>query len=259
MKVSPLIPLIALLFQVTGAEPTESAGEVPTALVPAPKPVDGPPWLGFRVSKPDEATRAHLPQLPAGIGFVIQSIDSKGPAESSGLQPLDVVWKFGDQLLVNEAQLATLLRLKKPGDVVAMSVFRSGRAFEVALTLGAFPLNRPLGIGPEVDMAMMPSEGRRSYSVNPENRTASLVTDEGKAILKRISDGSGYELEIRDVAGAVVFNGNLPANGDSSAVPEGWRRRVCALHRGLDNVLDGKMENVRPPRPRVVPPSPESR
>ena len=251
MKASSFMILIGLLSPLRGEEP--AALPVEPALIPAQRPVEGPPWLGFRVAKPDEATRANLPDLPAGSGFVIQTIDAKGPAEASGLKPLDVVWKLGDQLLVNEAQLAVLLRLRKPGEVVPLSIFRSGRAMEVSLVLGAFPLNRPLGVGPELDITLMPGEGRRSYSVNPENRTASLTAEEGKAVLKRIADGSGYELEIRDASNALVFNGNLPADGDASAVPEAWRRRVCALRRGLDTLLDGKMETLRPPRPRIVP------
>lgn len=251
MKLFPFIPLFALFLPVMAADPAPVPVGPP--LVQPQKKLDGPPWLGFRVTKPDETTRAHLPELPAGIGFVILSVDSKGPAETSGLQAKDVVWKFGDQLLVNEAQLVTLLRLKKPGEVVPLAVFRSGRSLEIPLTLGTFPLNRPLGIGPELDAAVIPGEGPRWYSTNPENRTATLVTDGGKAVLKRNSDGSGYELEIRDSVDALVFNGNLPASGDTAAVPEAWRRRVCVVRRGLDNVLDGKMENVRPPRPRVVP------
>lgn len=257
MNVFPLISLVALILPVLAADPAPSAVDPP--LVQPEKKLVGPPWLGFRVAKPDDTTRAHLPELPAGIGFVILTVDTKGPAESSGLQPKDVVWKFGDQLLVNEAQLVTLLRLKKPGDVVPVSVFRSGRSMEIPLTLGSFPLNRPLGIGPELDAAVIPSEGPRWYTTNPENRTATLVTDGGKAVLKRNTDGSGYELEIRDSGDALVFNGNLPANGDTSAVPEAWRKRVCIVRRGLDNVLDGKMESVRPPRPRVVPVPSEGR
>jgi len=250
MKAFPFIALLVLLQPALSADP---APAVDPPLTRADKQSDGPPWLGFRVAKPDDATRAHLPELPPGIGFVIQTVDAKGPAESCGLQPLDVVWKFGDQFLVNEAQLATLLRLKKPGDVVTVAIFRSGRSMEIPLTVGAAPLNRPLGMGPELDSALIPGEGPRWYSTNPENRTASLMTDSGKVVLKRNSDGSGYELEIRDASEALVFNGNLPASGDTAAVPEEWRRKVCVVRRQLDNVLDGKMENVRPPRPRVVP------
>jgi hypothetical protein len=251
MKIFPIIPLIALSLQVAGADPLPAPPE--PAFTPTLKQVDGPPWLGFRVSKPDDATRAHLPDLPVGIGFVIQPIDANGPAETCGLKAQDVVWKFGDQLLVNEAQLATLLRLKKPGDVVQLSIFRSGLALQIPMVLGAFPLSRPLAIGPELDAATIPGENPRWYSMNPENSTAALVNDAGKAVLKRISDGGGYELEIRATNGELVFNGNLPANGDSAAVPGAWRRQVAALRRGLDNVLEGKMENVRAPRPRLVP------
>jgi hypothetical protein len=251
MKIFPIVPLMVLSLQVAGADPLPTPPE--PVLTPALKPIDGPPWLGFRVSKPDEATRSHLPDLPVGIGFVIQTIDVKGPAETCGLKALDVVWKFGDQLLVNEAQLATLLRLKKPGEVVPLSIFRSGLALQIPMVLGAFPLSRPLAIGPELDAATIPGENPRWYSMNPENRTAALVNDAGKAVLKRINDGGGYELEIRAADGELIFNGNLPTNGDSEAVPSDWRRQVSALRRALDNVLEGKMEQVRAPRPRLVP------
>jgi S1-C subfamily serine protease len=75
-------------------------------------------WLGFHVSKPDESITAHLPALPPGIGFVIRLLGVGGPAENAGLRNFDVLWKFEDQMLVNEGQLAALLRLRKPGDEV---------------------------------------------------------------------------------------------------------------------------------------------
>src|SRR6476646_7894543 len=120
MKVFPFIPLVALFLSVVAADPALTPAE--PALIQPQKKMDGPPWLGFRVTKPDDTTRAHLPDLPAGIGFVILTVDAKGPAEACGLQPRDVIWKFGDQLLVNEAQLVTLLRLRKPGEVVSISL-----------------------------------------------------------------------------------------------------------------------------------------
>lgn len=265
MKFFRYIPIFLTLGTVPGAEPPAAvpgstapfpgnAGSAEeTKLTPA-NPIKGPSWLGFKVTKPDDTTRAHLPELPQGVGFVIQSVEAKGPADLAGLQPMDIIWKFGDQLLVNEGQLAVLLRLKKPGDEVALSLFRGGREMEIALKVGAFPLNRPVPLGPAVDGTAEKISIARDQS--PEARTATLSTDDGNATLKRLPDGLGYELSIRDGAGEVIFNGNLSSSGDTSPVPEAWRRRVSALRRGLDAALDGRFDHVRPPRQRIVSPSP---
>ena len=129
--------ILALLV----AQTLWSAGEPSEARVPQPR--LGPPgtrapqaWLGLKVSKPDETITAHVPSLPPGIGFVVKSIDEGGPAQAAGLTEFDLLWKFGDQMLVNEAQLATLLRLSKPGEEVVISGFRGGKPLEVKLNLG---------------------------------------------------------------------------------------------------------------------------
>lgn len=267
MRILSIISLMAWCGSLQAAEPvvpTPEGQNPPVSTAPFPGPeirtpskLEGPAWLGFQVIRPDESTRAHLPDLPAGMGFVIRSVDPKGPAETSGLRPLDVVWKFGDQYLVNEGQLAVLLGQKKPGDVVTISLFRSGRQMEIPLSIGSFPLNQPLPIGPTVENYVMSEEGALpTRIINFGNRTASLQVEEGKASLKRVGEGGTYELEILDRNGEVIFNGSIGADGDLTAVPEAWRMRVRALRRGLDNAVSGRMDHVRQPRPRVLPKEP---
>ena len=71
---------------------------------------------------------------------MVRSIEKGGPAEAAGLKELDVLWKIGDQMLVNEGQLAALLRLSKPGDEIVLSGFRARQAdLEVKLKLGEAP------------------------------------------------------------------------------------------------------------------------
>jgi hypothetical protein len=216
-------------------------------------------WIGLQVGKPDEATRAQLPDLPPGIGFIVQSLDPQGPAETAGLKPFDVVWKFDDQWLVNEGQLATLLRLRKPGDRVTLAIFRSGRAMEVPVTLGRIKAGQLLPTGPALEI---PTPGEESKMltriINRDARSASLQAEDGRAVLRKPTPQGGYELEIRNPADEVIFSGILPPDGGTAAVPKAWRLRVGALRRGLDGALSGQLDPVRRPRPRIIPAPPSS-
>jgi hypothetical protein len=265
MHVSRVISLFVLLGCVSVADETTSGPAqppmpplpVPISPKPLPVPADAAPWLGLQVAKPDEAIRAQLPSLPAGIGFIIRTVDAGGAAANCGLQPFDVLWKLEDQWLVNEGQFATLLRLHKPGDSIALSVFRNGKPMEVKAILGAQPSSRALLAEPAIEAAVSPVEGNLlTRIINRETRTANLRMDDGHAVLKRLENGAGYELEIRGEANQVIFNGKLPSNGDLAQVPEAWQRRVGALKRGLDSALDGEIVPIRKPRPRIIPPAP---
>jgi hypothetical protein len=211
-------------------------------------------WLGLQVAKPDATITAQMPSLPAGIGFVIKAIDAGGPAQAAGLQELDLLWKLGDQMLVNEGQLAALLRLAKPGAMMTLSGFRAGQALEVRLKLGEAPaLPRPFP-GNLVDESIMPGGCAGPMRVvNVADRLASYSTDEGRAVVRR--DGELYQVEIHGPKDELIYEGDLPADGNLEKIPEPWRRRVHALRRGLDHALEGRMMPNRQPRPRVVPPA----
>lgn len=242
----------------TAAEPIPSAlaehGEPAMQRIPAPA---ANAWLGLEVGKPDQTTTSHLPALPSGIGFVIQSVDEGGPAEAAGLKALDVLWKFGNQLLVNEGQLAILLSHHKPGDEVPLSLFRSGRALELQVTLGEAPQKTGRFPREIADAAILPGEGGPMKVVNVGTRTASYATEEGQAWIQR--EGDDYKVVVHGPDGSVVFEGKIPSGDELDNIPKEWRRRVCALRRGLDHALEGRMVPVRPPRPRVVaPPVPGS-
>ncbi|MDP3851456.1 MAG: PDZ domain-containing protein [Luteolibacter sp.] len=222
--------------------------------MPPPMPHEVPrAWLGLDVSKPDETITAHLPSLPPGIGFVIRSIDKDGPAAAAGLKELDILWKLGDQMLVNESQLATLLRLAKPGDEITLAGFRSGKPLDVTLKLGEAPASMSVFPGDLMDAAILPGEcGGPMRVVNVAEKVASYSTLEGRAEVRR--DGSFYQVKIQGPKDELIYEGKLPADGSLDKIPLEWKRRVLALRRGLDHTLDGRMMPSRQPRPRVVPP-----
>jgi len=212
-------------------------------------------WLGLEVSRPDQAITVHLPALPQGVGFMIRSINPGGPAEAAGLRNFDVLWKMGDQMLVNEGQLAVLLRLAKPGDEISLSGFRAGRPIEVKLKLGEAPATPQPFPSDLVDSAVLPGgdNGVPMRVFNISEKVASYSTDDGRIEIQR--DGEVFRVKIVGPKDELIFEGELPRDGSLDPIPEEWKRRVHALRRGLTHALDGSMVPTRQPRPRVVPPT----
>lgn len=250
MKPSLIVALLLAQTFLSAAEPPEPRTPQPR-LVPmatrAPR-----AWLGLKVAKPDGTITAHVPSLPQGIGFVVKSIDDGGPAQAAGLTEFDLLWKLGDQMLVNEAQLATLLRLSQPGEEVVIAGFRGGKPLEVKLKLGEAPiLQRPFS-GEMVEAAILPGAcGGPMRVVNVAEKSASFSADEGKAVVSR--DDQVYKVKISGPKDELIFEGELASGDKLDKLPEGWRGRIQVLCRTLDNALDGSMMPQRQPRPRVVP------
>jgi hypothetical protein len=246
MKILFSITLLALL--------PAAAEDPPVAFEPATPRV----WLGLQLSKPDASLTAQLPILPPGVGFVVHSIDQDGPAAQAGLREHDILWKIGDQMLVNEAQLATLLRLHKPGEDITLSGFRAGTQLAITVKLGIAPSATPPFPGALLDSVMLPGgcDGPIRI-VNRAEQTATYSIDEGSAEVRRVN--SIYHITIKDADGNPVYQGEHSSEGDIQKVPREWRRRIVALCRGLDHVLDGQIASPRQPRPRVVPPAPNNR
>ena len=232
------------------------AEEVPVLKLPSPHerfPQAPRAWLGLQVIKPDETITAHLPSLPPGIGFVIRSINEGGPAQAAGLKEFDVLWKIGDQMLVNEGQLAALLRLSKPGEDITLHGFRAGKPLKVVLKLGETPASLRAVPGDLVEQTILPGGCHGPMRViNVSERLASYSNDEGRLEVRR--SGNAHKVLITGPKGEPIFEGEIPASGSLDTVPEAWKRRVYALRRGLDHALEGRMSPSRQPRPRVVPP-----
>ena len=149
-------------------------------------------------------------------------------------------------MLVNEGQLATLLRLASPGDEVTVSVFREGQSLDLKVTLGEDKkVLRVL-----VDTIIRPDDGPIRI-VNLQEKRAVVTNERGIAELTRRDDGDF--VCIKDKQGKVVFQAKL-GRPELSSVPEGWSKQVCAMRRGLDHALSATPAPMRQPRPRVIPP-----
>ncbi len=237
------------------ASPLLSPGrQVELTKRPLPSPQAPTAWLGMSLVKPSESITAQVAALPPGIGFLIKAVDADGPAAIAGLVEMDLIWKMGDQMLVNESQLGALLRLFTPGETVIFEGFRGGKPLEVKLKLGVAP-QEPMPFSPDmVDATVLPGFAGPMRVIDVATKSASFAAEEGKVTVKR--EGEGFHVRIDGPqAGTIVFEGGLTRDNLLKPVPEIWRSRVQVLCRTLDQTLDGSMTTQRQPRPRVVPPA----
>ena len=91
-------------------------------------------YLGVGVDAPDETLRAQLSLAP-GAGLVVNFVDENGPAKAA-VQSHDVLQKLDDQLLINGEQLVALVRMRKPGETVSLTLLRRAKPLTVQVELG---------------------------------------------------------------------------------------------------------------------------
>jgi hypothetical protein len=252
MKLATTVLLFAIAGFAAGQEPEAAVREPRLRGVPAlPFGVTGldAPWLGVAWKDLDDATRAQVPDLPSGIGFVVRRVDAGSPSEKAGIKPNDLVWKLGEQLIVNREQLFTLLRLHKEGDEVKLGIYRSGKAMDVLVVLGHLP-EAPIAMSPNSD-----PKGAQEVPmvVKMPDKTTRVETPEGKAILTR--SGEVFEVKIVSHSGSVIFEGLLRDEQGALLVPESWQACMGALERRFSHEVNVNLP-TRPSRPRTnVPPA----
>ena len=89
--------------------------------------------VGLQDLTPDIASRY---QLSVTKGAIVTGVLSSGPADQAGLQQLDVITAIDGQEVPDAPTLDRLVRLKNPGDRVALSVVRGNQTVTVTVTLG---------------------------------------------------------------------------------------------------------------------------
>ncbi len=96
----------------------------------------GVAYAGLNVGALSAQARAGLsPAVPAGLGILVGFVDPAGPAVNQ-IEEGDVLTRLNDQVLVNNEQFRTLIQMRKPGDVVKLTVVRGEEMKVVSLKLG---------------------------------------------------------------------------------------------------------------------------
>lgn len=88
------------------------------------------------------ALAAGLQQL---IGARVVSVTADSPAAQVGIQPGDIILRFNDVLVENDAHLINLVNMSEVGKEATLEVFRSGQIQKLKVTLVPRPAPNPTG------------------------------------------------------------------------------------------------------------------
>lgn len=194
-------------------------------------------FLGVSSSPVPPSLRPHL-ALPKGVGLVVERVEPDSPAMEAGLKEFDVLYKLGDQLLVNTEQLATLVRINNPGDEVTLTIIREGKPLEVKAKL----VEREVAIAPQFEPRnMVFPRGQidllRELEVPlPEivgGRAAQsakiVVADNEHTLTITVKDGA-RTLLATDKDGTVIYEGPIDTKEQVDELPEEIREKVRRIN-----------------------------
>ena len=98
------------------------------------RPATAPRRLGTTFTPVPAAVREQI-DLPDGVGLLVDAVEPGSPAAAAaGLKRFDILTRFNDQIVCNADQLATLLKLRKPGPV-PLTILRGGRERKIQVIL----------------------------------------------------------------------------------------------------------------------------
>ena len=229
--------------------------------------------LGTTFAPVPDAVREQL-DLPEGVGLLVDSVEPGSPAAAAGLKRFDILTRFNDQIVCNADQLATLIKLRKPGPV-PLTILRGGKERKLQVTLpqtdpadDEAPLAEAPGVAPGFPPGFAPGAGNlpgdlqkqvedlaRQLQQQPfgagggagRSRTTRMsVSPQGNERIDTESDGTTTieirqsagksTVEIRGGDGAKIHAGKLDTDADRRRVPEEFRGRVERLLEEIGGV-----------------------
>lgn len=126
-------------------------------------------------------------------GALISSVEKNGPADKAGIEPSDVILKFGGKTVVSSADLPRIVAATKPGSKVVAELWRKGEVKQVTVVV-----------------AEMPEEGKLAKAVKKlEDDVAEMISRLGIAVSELTREQAqelqvGGGLLIEDVKGSAA-------------------------------------------------------
>ncbi len=202
----------------------------------------------------------HQLNLPKGTGLVVMYVDKDSPAGAAGIQQDDVIEKLDDQILVNGPQLAVLVRDKKAGESVTLTIIRGGQSLTVTAKLaekelpvlddGEQPGFMPVpqawnGAFTPMDGGGGWQRGVRKTIVDSKDGTITRKWNDGQDEITLTTTPDGQSnVVIKDETGKEVFSGPYTKEEDKRKVPAEFAGRIEDLQKSAARVTlqgaDGK-------------------
>ncbi len=138
--------------------------------------------LGVTVQPVDQALAENF-GLEGPQGALVGSVQKGGPAGKAGVQPGDVILKFDGKPIARSSDLPALVAAAKPGQKVALEVWRDGKAQEIKAEVGARDGGKLASADDKADVA----PGKLGVAVRPltaeEKKEAKL---DGGVVVERV-------------------------------------------------------------------------
>lgn len=132
-------------------------------------------------------------------GALVSTVERGGPADRAGLKSGDVIRRANGKPIVSSIELPAMLTLAKPGDKVALDVWREGKLVRVDATLG--------------NAADKPRRGQEQELAEVADNSAKLgLTLRPLESVERRRSGIANGLVIEDASGAAMMAGIEPGD-----------------------------------------------
>jgi S1-C subfamily serine protease len=117
----------------------ETARDVKVTL--AKNPDKDAPFLGVQYVPAPPRFAGEMPRLGMMSGAIVVDVAADSPASRAGIQPRDVVLKVDGAAVTAPPQVADAVAKHKPGDTIAITVYRraDGKQTDLTVTLGKNP------------------------------------------------------------------------------------------------------------------------
>jgi serine protease Do len=178
--------------------------------------------------------------LAKPTGALISGVEKAGPADKAGVRPSDVILKFDGKAITRSADLPRIVAATKPGNKVAVQLWRKGSTLEVSLMVGEIQDNAEkvrIGEGKEDQAQSVSRLGLTLKELNGEQKSELQV--EGGLLVEEVKGAAARsELQRGDVILAI---GNIELrsveqfNEVLKQVPPG--RNVALLVRRSDGTV----------------------
>lgn len=150
-------PSGSLRFDLQPSQRRRSAGgQLFTAQPGAAAQVEGwtppPVMLGITMSEPEEDVAEHL-GVKAGEVIRIDTVIEGLPAAQAGLKVHDIIVAVDGDKPVNQEKLREILRARKPGDAIKLSIISKGKSEDVVVKLEAYDNDKLGQFGGSVQVA----------------------------------------------------------------------------------------------------------